>query len=384
MRNLLLLGIILAFALAPLAAAEEFSEVEYYKRLAEAKLAEAQAKEPAAETVPVYEGETVYYEDAPTYAEDSEYTYGKAYSRRELNCDTQPANTLVAIPQYFHSRNDKATFKMGGDRLRMSKGHANGMGVSVVYGRRVNEFLSLSFLYQYGFMNVKGGMPIDRYAPADIGGKERLRWHSHVIGFLPEFTLGDFGKLQLSVIQGFDRANGGESLYNNGTRVDRRDINDYGTDVTSLMAWYEKDFQLGCSNWKFTPYAGWRGLYVSVKDANVWSAAPGVKNDDNLWVHLASGGFKLSYQTGALGFNVRGGVSHRTSRDDVPGYGNRAVAPGVIHFSHRANLDKTVGSVGAGVNYVINRRAIIAAGYDGYFGKDTSAHMGTLSFVFPF
>lgn len=368
MKKLCIASFILLLALGSAVFAEdEFSEVEYYKRLAEETLIEAQAEDDDEMT------EEVYYEEEPKYT--------AVYEEPQ---DAPPANAFVVIPQYFHSRNDKAKFKVGNTRLRMSKGHANGSGVSLIYNRRISDFFSVALTYQYGFMNVDGGMAMDRYAPSNINGKERSRWHSHVVGIIPEFNFGEFGKLQLSAIQGFDRANGSESLYANGIRTERRDIDDYGTNVTSLMAWYEKDFQLGCSNWKFTPYAGWRSLYVVVKDANVWSAPQGTKNDDNLWVHLASGGFKLSYQTGAVGFNMRAGVSHRTTRDDVPGYGNRAVAPGVVHFSHRANLDKTVGSVGAGVNYVINKRAIMSVGYDGYFGKDTSAHMGTLSFILPF
>ncbi len=121
-----------------------------------------------------------------------------------------------------------------------------------------------------------------------------------------------------------------------------------------------------------------------MKDANVWSDPAEGRADSNLWAHLVSGGMKLSYQNGALGFNLRGGINHRTSKDDLPGYASRAVAPGVVHFSHRANMDKTIGTVGAAVSYAINERAIIGVGYDGAFGKDTAAHTATISLVCPF
>lgn len=361
-----LFAVALAVAAPVMAAEEEFSEVEYYKKLAEKQLAETQPQpavvpaSPVIPAAPIAQATPVIYYEIPEEAEP-------------------PANTFVAIPQYFHSRNDSARFKVGSQKLKMSKGHANGAGVTVLYNRRVTDWFSFALMYEYGFMNVTGGMAVP--VPTADPAKEDSRWHSHVVGFLPEFTLGNLGKLQLSVIQGFDRASGHESI-----GADRRDIDDYGTNVTSLMAWWEKDFQIGCSNWKVTPYAGWRSLYVAVKDANVWDpAAPiGTKADDNMWVHLISGGLKASYQSGPLGMSFRGGVNHRTSKDDVPGYGNRAVAPGVVHFSHRANLDKTVGTLGANINYRINDRAMVGAGYDALFGKDTSAHLGSLNFILAF
>ena len=355
------LALTLTMSAMALAGEEEFSEVEYYKQLAEKQLAQ-----PATPAVPVAAATPVVYYDETCF-----------------DCEEDappPANVIAVIPQYFHSRNDAGTFKVGGQKLKISKGRANGAGVTLAYNRRVTDWFSFALMYEYGFMNVRGGRATAEADPNPA--TERSRWHSNVVGFLPEFNFGEFGKLQLSVIQGFDRAKGHE--YSLSNPVDRRDIDDYGTNVTSLMAWYEKDFQIGCSNWKITPYAGWRSLYVVVKDANVWGAPAGTKNDDNLWVHLASGGVKASYLNGPLGINLRAGVSHRTSKDDIPGYGNRAVAPGVVHFSHKANLDKTVGSIGASISYAINKRAVVGIGYDATFGKDTSSHMGTLTFGFPF
>ena len=349
---------ILAFG-SVVSAGEEFSEVEYYKKLAEKQLAELQqqpeAKPQAATPSPVQQ--TTYY-----YCEDEA---------------APPANAFVVIPQYFNSRAKKDTAKFRGGDLILGDSRANGAGVTTVYNRRVNDWFSFSVMYQYGFMSIRGGsaFPVDgtgRYA------KERTRYHSHVVGFQPEFNFGAFGRLIPSIIQGFDRASGNMRVYDrNGNQLgDSITQNDEGTNVTSLMAWYEKDFNF-CNNWKITPYAGWRSLYVKMKSA-------GDTDGDHLWVHLVSGGMKVAYQGENIGFNLRAGVSHRTTSDDVPGYGNRAVANGVVHFSHRANLDKTVGSVGAGINYTINNRALVGVNYDGFFGSKTSAHMGTLNFIFPF
>ena len=289
-----------------------------------------------------------------------------------------PSGAFVVIPQYFHSRNSKANFKALGSNLKMGKSSANGAGITAVFNKRVNDWFSGAVMYEYGVMNISGGTAYPAGTPI-TDAKEDQRFHSHVVGVLPEFNFQEYGKLQLSLIQGFDRASGHESV-----GADKRDIDDYGLNVTSLMAWWQKDFQLGCSNWTISPYAGWRSLYVAVKDANVWTAPRGTKADDNLWVHLVSGGLKASYQNGAFGMSFRGGVNHRTTRDDIPGFGNRAVAPGVVHFSHRASMDKTVGAFGANVNYRVKENAQVGLGYDGMFGKDTSAHMGSLNFILAF
>ncbi len=352
MKRFIYVGI--AVLLASLSAsAEEFSEVEYYRQL--------QAAENNDTAVIVKQPYEVWTE-APE----------------------PPKNALIIMPQFHHSRNSQANFKVGGDNLKMSKGHANGVSTTIIYNRRFTDLLSVAFMYEYAFMNVNGGMPMAR--DATDGGFEDSRWHSNVFGILPEFNFGKFGRLQLSYIAGFDRASGHERVVpeNVGNPTLVRSIDSQAVNVTSLMAWYEKDFNLGCSNWKLTPYAGWRSLYVVVKDANVWNQGPEVRSDSNLWAHLVSGGMKLSYQNGALGFNLRGGINHRTTHDDLPGYASRAVAPGVVHFSHRANMDRTIGSVGAAVSYAINERAIIGVGYDGTFGKDTTAHTATLSLVCPF
>lgn len=348
--------LLVAFA-APAAQAVEFSEEAYYaQQYANSLVHQAETQNAA----PVQE---------------------RRYVVREMEC--VPNNLFVVVPQYFHSRSDKASgFKVGGDRLKTAKSRANGMGFSAVYNRRISNVVSLGFMYEYSFMKVNGGMAVPDVAAIDTG-YEKTRYHSHVIGFLPEFDFDCFGKLQLSVIQGFDRPSGTETVVWNGAGHDTRSVDKYGTNVTSLMAWYQKDFNLD-SCWTLTPYAGWRSLYVDVKNANVWSAPAGTRADDNTWVHLVSGGLKLGYQRGALGFNVRGGVNHRTSGDDIPGYGNRAVAPGVVHFSHRANQDRTVGTFGAGVSYATSKRMVVSVNYDAFFGRDTSAHMGTVAFALPF
>jgi hypothetical protein len=142
------------------------------------------------------------------------------------------------------------------------------------------------------------------------------------------------------------------------------------------MAWWAKDFALDdMGRWTLAPHAGWRSLYLNGNDP---------AHGDNRWLHLVSGGLTLAFRDGPLGLTLRGGVNHRITRDDIPAYGARAVAPGVSAFSHSAHLDRTVGAVGAAVNYAITDRASVGVGYEGMFGKETSAHTGSVNFVFPF
>ncbi len=330
-------------------AEQEFSEVDYYKEFAKKNLTAAQARRPIAKVVPV-----CYYEE-----------------------DEKPANTIAVVPQYYHSRNGEAYFKVNGNNLKMAKSRANGAGVTVAYSRRVADWLTLGLSYQNVFMNVSGGMAV----PAAVAGpaQEDVRWRSNLVGASSTLALPGIGRLNLSVVQAFNRASGHEERSGQ-----IRGVDDYGTDVTSLMAWWEKDIPLGDGKWKITPYAGWRSLYLRISNANDWTGPAGAVSDSDDWVNLVSGGLKVSFQNGPLGVGLRGGVSHRTSTDDLAGFGNRAVAPGVVNVSHRANLDRTVGSVGASFSYAVNKRATIGVGYDGLFGSDTSAHMGSITVAFPF
>lgn len=381
MKKVLLALSVMLFGVATVAAAgEEFSEVEYYRKLAEKQLAEAQAKAepeaPVAKAEVVVTGEpsapeaTVVYlpPPIPELCEPA-YQYKEVYEY--LECELEPAapkNVIVATTQYFHSKSDDgAKFKVDGTRLKSSKGKANGMGFTLAYNRRFNDILSVAFMYEYAFLRVHSGIAV----PEDFAfeAKENSRYNSHVIGIIPEFNFGEWGRFQPSIIQGFDRASGTETI--NGVTTDMKDRGD-GTNVTSLMAWYEKDFDFE-QGFKLSPYAGWRSLYVKIKPTH-----------EHEWLHLVSAGLKFSYQKNGLGFNLRGGINHRTTKDDLPGYGNRAVAPGVVMFSHRANMDRTIGTFGAGVNFPIAKNALASVNYDGFIGKNTSAHTATLSLIFPF
>lgn len=316
-------------------AAEEFSEVEYYKRLAERQLA-------------------------------------------EMNGVCEPANTLLVIPQYFHSRVKSGTLEAGGGVSRFTESRANGAGVTAFYNRAFTDAFSLGLFYQYGFLNVRGGAPFVDGASSGDTWEEHTRWYSHVVGVQPEFNLGAFGRLVPSVTQMFDFGGGEQTRYNAaGVFQESAPFGDEGAVSTSLMVWYEKDFNF-CENWTVTPFAGARSIFTKLKSAN-----PGI-DGSRLRNHFLAGGLKVAYQGEFVGFNFRAGVSHRTNPGEGLGYGDRAVANGVAFFSHQANMDKTVGSVGAGISFPVSSRAQLGVNYDGMFGSKTSAHMGTVTFALSF
>ncbi|MCD8140999.1 MAG: hypothetical protein LUE17_14720 [Planctomycetaceae bacterium] len=227
MKKVCLAAIMLLMATVSIHAAEEFSEVEYCEKLAAKKLAEA---EPI--PAPVIDAAT-YYQPVSCFE------------------DVPPANAFIVLNQYHHSRSGSATIKMGNDRLKTGKSRANGGSTTLIYNRVLSDWASVAVMYEFGFMHVRGGMAVPD--TPNITGYERTRYRSNVVGILSEFKLGAFGKIQPSLILGFDRAtSGSETLVTNGV-ADTRDIDGYGTNVVSLMAWWEKDIELGCSNWTLTP-----------------------------------------------------------------------------------------------------------------------------------
>lgn len=338
MKRLALLCFALSLAMgAVVSAAEEFSEVEYYKQLAEQQLAEMK---------------------------------GGAF------CG--PANTLLVVPQYFHSRVKGDTAAGAGGAYRFAESRANGAGVTALYNRVLTDSVSLGFFYQYGYLDINGGAAFVEPAAAGDTWEERTRWHSHVVGVQPEFNLGAFGRIIPSVSQIFDFGGGEQRNYDAaGALIGTAPFGDEGATSTSLMVWYEKDFNF-CGNWTITPFAGARSIFTKVKSADPDLDGGRVRN------HLLAGGLKVAYQGERAGFNFRAGVSRRTNPGNSLGYGDRAVANGVAFFSHQANLDRTVGSIGAGVNYALNDSASLGVNYDGMFGERTSAHMGTVTFALSF
>lgn len=297
-------------------------------------------------------------------------------------CDEGPKNSLVVIPQYFHAKHDSMTFRIDGTKnaIKAAKGTSNGVGVTMLLNHKFSDFFGMSLFYEFVHMDYTGGAVVPNLPIA--GGREKQDVNSHAVGLFGDLNFNAWGKLNLSLIQAFDSYHGGEVWTFTSAPPIYRDTNDFQVRVTSLMAWYEKDFE-PAPFFKITPYAGWRTLYAHVEDQNVWGTIAD-KTKDNDWIHLASGGVKLGYQCGKVGLGVRGGFNYRVTRTAGPGFASRAVAPGVTHFAFRNNADRIIGTFGTNITYPVTERFIVGLGYDGYVGKDTNAHMGTLTGVLVF
>lgn len=376
MKMSLLTRMGLALALSALYAAvqaqEIQSEVEYY---AEQERLRREAEQAKPVEPPVVVDQTRVYQPHQDKADRNGINpeYFQNYQLAKLTCkdETGPYNTIVVIPQYFNSRSDGTTIDyLGAHNMKVKKSRGQGAGVALAYSRKLSDMFSLTFLYEYAFMHIRGGSPYDPNVYSNA--KTTERWDSHIAAVALDTNLDRWGRFNLSFAQAWDRGSGGNHYWApNGNYAGRVDIDGQGFNISVGMLWYEVDFEF-CNNWKLTPYAGWRSIYADIRP------------EGNVWIHLLSGGLKLSYSKDNFGFNIRAGVNHRNTRDDLPSFGTRAVAPGVLHFAHRVNMDRTVATYGVGFSYAVNKNFAVGVGYDGFAGKDTIAHMGTLTFAIPF
>lgn len=312
------LMLVMTLASAPFVRAEDApsEELEYYTRLAKERLAASKAAMQAA-LAPV-----ASHADA--------------------------LNAFAITPHYFRSEDDGDR----GDGIGSSR--ADGAGVQAAYTRKISEFFSLGVIYNYAFANV------------DVRDGNDFRWESHTVALAPEFDLAAAGRLSLSLAHAFDKARGHDA--------------DGRAERTSLMSSWEKDFAIACAGWTLTPYAGWRSMHSDTKDGG--EVLTRNRDDDAFWMHTASAGAKLGYRFGSVGLTFRGGVSHRFGgggeNNNGSLFGDRMVAPNVMQFSHAANRDRTVGTAGAELEYLINNCATLGIGYAGMFGKNTRTHAGAL------
>lgn len=305
--------------------------------------------------------------------------------------------TFLFLPEFQYSNHGQLNTTLGGADLKASSGDATAWDFLLIGTKQINDLVTLGLTYQFAYTEYSGGLLVPKYG-VDTGlaatsitkfeGDSELNTISNLIGIDATFNFKKYGKFNIGLAQAWDIYNGNETQYRymgDGTIAkDRRSADELKTRVSSIMAWYDIDLPIN-DCWTFNPYVGWRSVYAVVSNQNDWTAAPGAKTgDDGEWAHLASAGLKLKYQADLLGLYARAGINHRVSSDDIPGLGSRAMAPGVVHFGHMTNMDRTVGSWGLGLNYVVSDKFIFDLGYNGYAGSDVDVHsaMGTL--IFPF
>ena len=300
--------------------------------------------------------------------------------------------TFLVLPEFHYSNHGSLSTNLGGTDLKASSGDATAWDFLLIGTKQINDLVTLALTYQFAYTEYSGGLLVPKDGVAGVidsfSGKSDINTISNLIGLDATFNFKEYGKFNIGFAQAWDIYNGNETQYQHltggGLVSDKRSIDEQKTRVSSIMAWYDVDLPIN-DCWTFNPYVGWRAIYAVISNQNDWASAPGAKTgDDGEWAHLASAGFKFKYQADRLGMYLRAGVNHRVSSDDIPGLGSRAMAPGVVHFGHMTNMDRTVGTWGLGFNYVVSEKFILDLGYNGYAGSDVDVHsaMGTL--IFPF
>lgn len=290
---------------------------------------------------------------------------------------------VTAIPEYYRANYGNFTTNLDGTTLKAASGHSESASITLLASKSFTETFDLGFLYQFAYTSGSGGRLVPN--TSQFGGHQDYDLTANHVAVFTNLNFKEYGRFQLMLGQVFEEYSGTDTfIFNNVAQ--KRSMDDFKVRITSIMSWYEVDFGLN-ESWMVTPYVGWRSVYAAVLNQNnftVASGAPGSKNDSNSWLHLASAGLKLHYQDGPFGATLRGGINYRASSDDVPGVGSRAMAPGVVNYGNMANLDRTMGTYGLGLNYAVNDNLVIAGSYDGAVGSDTDLHSGTLVMVYPF
>jgi hypothetical protein len=298
----------------------------------------------------------------------------------------QSNNWIVGIiPEFHYSSHGNLKSKLSGNTdLKSSGGHATAADIIFSVAKPINDTLRLGMFYILTSADYSGGL-----FTADVAGhsgSSDIDVTSNVVGFNADFDFKKYGRFAVSLSSGFDIYSGYENYTIDGHSIGNRSVDDFQTKVSSIITYYEFDAPLN-KTWTISPYVHWRSIYVDVKNANMFSipaGEAGSKADSNSWTHLLSGGAKIKYQNGPLGFYARGGFNRRVSGDDAPGFGTRAVAPSVIHTGFMLGMDRTLGAWGLGINYVVPEKCVLDFSYNGLAGSEAAAHSVSMAVVFPF
>jgi hypothetical protein len=233
-------------------------------------------------------------------------------------------------------------------------------------------------LYQYSYSDYDGSAFID-LADANAGFSVRrtANAYSNFIGLGVKYSNPVAGNFDFNVVEAWNTYRSSINYFVNGVQSPRGAEADQHKDdrLTSMILYWDRDFVIN-DNWKIDPYLGWRSVWAVVHP----------DNDDNvhLWLHLATGGIKVKYNSGNFGFYFRGGYNYRVSNDDIADLATRAVAPGVLHHGWFASYDRSVATWGLGFNYAFGNGLFLDLSYNGMAGKINYVHSGTAVVVLPF
>jgi hypothetical protein len=285
-----------------------------------------------------------------------------------------PSFILVVAPEFYYGSYSSLETTLAGTHLSSEGGDNTGVGLTFQLTKPFNEIFSLSLIYQWSRSEVEGGSLFPT-ALAPLYGWTKQHSVSHMAGLIGTINLGRYGKLEPSLLFGFDNFGGTESVINRATG-DREDSQTaLAKDMaTSLMVFYSIDLPV-TDSLVLTPYLGWRSVFVTLDYRT--------QADDSGWAHLLSGGLSAKWSTGPITLIARAGFNHRVSKNDVPGLSTRAVAPGVTHVGWNTSFDRTVATYGLALDWAFGP-GVLELSYDGMAGADTTYHKGALVLIFPF
>jgi hypothetical protein len=282
--------------------------------------------------------------------------------------------TVVFSPEFYYGRHRTLNTTLNNTDFTQSSGTSQGVGFTFLVSKELTDLFTLSFIYQFAYNEYKGGNLTPQGLP--LVGSTKQHAYSNMAGFIGAINLGRYGKIEPSILQGWDSYQGQVITFNTATNTAISAPPSVDNDfATSLMVWYSIDLPIS-NQLILTPYAGWRSVYVVLNNEGTYNT--------HAWAHLVSGGLTLKYLSGPLVFSLRAGVNYRVSKDDIPGLSTRAVAPSITHMGWMSSFDRTIGTFGVGLDYVISPNFILNVSYDGFAGRDTTFHKGGLSLVFPF
>jgi hypothetical protein len=293
--------------------------------------------------------------------------------------------TVALIPEFDYVSHGDARGVIDGTALKIASGTSKSYALTFIAGKQFTDWLKVSFLYKYSYTTYKAGLLV---ADQDnLSGTSDVSLASHLMGFIGNFTFPTAGNFEVSVMEAWDIYSGEETSYfvdNAGVAHEsKRSAGSFDDRVFSLIVWWDKDFPVNGS-WTVDPYLGWRTVQVVLNDMNDFTGPAGTLRSDSSVAHLAAGGLNLKYNAGPLSLKLRGGVNHRVTKNPIPGFASRANAPNEINLGYMSCWDRTVGTWGLGLSYVIPETMVFSVNYFGAAGPETVMHSATAAFVFLF
>jgi hypothetical protein len=294
-----------------------------------------------------------------------------------------PGYTFAIIPEFSYIGHGDMKGTIEGTELWIASGDSKAYSVTIIAGKQINDWFKLSFLYEFSYTKYSGGLLSPTSVPG-LSGHTDMTDSAHLVGLIANFTSKTIGNIEVSLMEAWDIYSGTETMTMNGAELSRRSAGAFDDRVFSFIVWWDKEFAINDS-WTIDPYLGWRSVQVELHGMNDFTQNdPSVLKNDSSYTHIVSGGLKFKYSSGLSSFYLRAGVNHRLTKDPIPGFSSRAVAPGVVNLGFMSNWDRTIATWGIGYTRVVPGKFVIDISYNGGKGSNTNLHTATAALVFLF